>query len=229
MKVKTVDTSLADRKSASVFFSALSKYWDLTNLDALDMFARNGQLTVANYSHLVANVDCWELGPEHEEALRQYPNCREVRIGCSYQHATQVSSKYDLVVLDTPQGLHKDAYGSVRVEHFDALDFSAGLLKPEALVVLYVNKAPYNKNVVGTHGYDEYEEYDFDTWMEFRRRFYEVPNGEVVSEADAIAAYIRAFSRHSYKVVSCLTVPCYSDVPGKDPYAFRLGMHVRAT
>lgn len=225
MKVRITDTTEADRLSAQVFFQAVTSYYDLTIGVALDAFARNGQLTVANYYDKVGVIDAWELGAEHAKALEQF-NCRNIKIGCSYVTAKVSGSKaYDLVVVDTPQGLHKDACGSTCAEHFDFLPLLEGLLKPErALTVLYCNKKPYDRDAVGNHGYDDYAEYSFEDWMRRREQFYGTSTPQDVTEAEMLQAYEHAFAKIGRKIVSTVMVPCFSDVPGKEPYAFRLAI-----
>jgi hypothetical protein len=132
-----------------------------------------------------------------------------------------------LVVIDTPQGAHTDSHGNVHFEHFDFFKMTLQwMLKDRGVVVVYVNKAPYDKNEVGSHGYDEYEEYDFPKWMRARSDFYETGCDCRVTEEQAIAAYRRTAEFEGFKVKNVLTVPCFSDVPGKEPYAFRVALEV---
>lgn len=225
MEVRVTDTTSADQRSANVFFKALLSMWDLQDVAALDAFARNGQLTVPNYADVVRELELWELGEEHREALERFsPDC--VRIGCSYSHlvtAIEEGRKYGLLVIDTPQGIHADVYGNEHVEHFDFLRDSTAILADEAVVVLYVNKHPYNRDEVGEHGYDQYKEYDFDKWMSARREYY---GSTVITEGQAINQYTSALSLQGFKVTEVLAVPCYSDVPDRAPYAFRLALKV---
>lgn len=224
MRVKTVDCTDADVRSASVFFKAVAGIYDLSKVRALDMFARNGQLTISNYRHFVRSFHAWELGPEHEVDLLRL-GADEVHIGCSYQQAALCLHRYDMIVIDTPQGLHKDAGGAVHAEHFDALPIAAGLLNERGFLVLYVNKAPYNRDEVGSHGYDEYEEYDFEVWMQRRALFYHSVRSEITEDI-ALFAYRELLASEGYKVLSTVSVPCLSDVPGREAYSYRLGLEV---
>lgn len=224
MKVRQVHTSFADRKSAKMFFDVLHGMYDLKQMRALDAFARNGELTVSNYWDSVRSLECWELCREHEVELREYTN--NVRIGCSYrliEHAKDIKSRFDLIVIDTPQGLHTAEDGRVHAEHFQFLTRATSLIDEGGVIVLYVNKQPYDRRVMGSHGYDEYKEYDFDRWMEARKQFYGM---STISEEIALANYRQLLRLQGLNVRRVIQVPCFSDVKGVEPYAFRLGLEV---
>jgi predicted RNA methylase len=225
MQVREVNVTDADGKSAQLFFDALTGFYDLSQARALDMFARNGQLTVKNYVSKVKAVDAWELNGEHEEALRSIDPTVSVKIDCSYLSATLANGKYDLVVIDSPQGAHRDFSKMVCFEHFTALTKLRRLAADRSIVVLYVNKEPYDKAVAGDHGYDQYEEYDFKAWMAAREDFYGF-DPRKLTDGSALFAYDRAFRAAGFKVVNTVVVPCYSDVPRKENYAFRVGFEV---
>jgi hypothetical protein len=225
MQVRTVNVSDADGKSAQLFFDALTGFYDLSEARALDMFARNGQLTVSKYAGKVRDVDAWELGPEHEQALLALGPNVAVKIGCSYLTASWKDARYDLIVIDSPQGAHKDYMGVVHFEHFDAIQLVRRLAKDRCLVVLYVNREPYDKNVEGDFGYDQYDEYDFRAWMEARRTFYS-HSPYKLTDAVAIHAYAREFGFMGFDVVNTLVVPCYSDVPRRESYSFRVAFEI---
>jgi hypothetical protein len=225
MQVKTVNATQADVSSAAVLFDALHRlrelFWGDQPINALDAFARNGQLTVSQYvGWKDTKVTAWELGAEHEQALKDL-GCADVQIGCSYQSLANCmyTEPINLLVIDTPQGLHADYRGVPMVEHFQFIKASMNVLAERSVVVLYVNTDPYDATQVGEHGYDTYKEYDYKTWMDARTQFY----GDARPSTDeALAAYRRMFNNHGFKIDLPLVVPCLSDVPGKAPYAFRV-------
>lgn len=225
MQVRHVNVSDADGRSAKLLFDVLTGFYDLREARACDMFARNGQLTVANYAGRVASVDAWELNAEHMGALRAIAANVSVRIGCSYLQAAIAVGRYDLIVIDSPHGAHTDYSGAVRYEHFHALTQLPKLAKDRCIVVLYVNKSPYDRAVEGDHGYDRYEEYDFGEWMRPRAQFYGF-NPRRITEAMALCAYEQELLMLGFKTVNTVIVPCYSDVPRKENCAFRLGLEV---
>lgn len=226
MQVRTTDITAADKLSATVFFNSLSQLFNLSDAYVLDAFARNGQLTVSAYKNLVnrTGITCWELGAEHEAALMKLSN--DVHIGCSYQMAQEDHDNgivFDMIVIDTPQGLHNDCYGVAHAEHFDFLEAACKLIDQEGILVLYVNKKPYNKEEVGSYGYDEYAEYNFNAWMTTRTTFYGQAN---ITEEQAIAAYRKHLFFQGFVIKSVIATPCISDVPGMPAYAFRLGLAI---
>lgn len=229
MKVRETDVAKSDIDSARLFFNALAGFYDLTDVEVLDAFARNGQLTVDSYVPLLkgtSHLDLWELGEEHRDALTAVPH-RNIRIGCSYETAETWDLKYDMVVIDTPQGIHNDYADVPHVEHFDFYKLALRrLLKPKSLVILYCNKTPYNRDEVGSHGYDEYAEYDFKAWMKGRRDFYST-TPQNVSLAEMLNRYAFEAMRAGFDVTNHLVVPCYSDVEGLAPYSFRLAMDLK--
>ena len=231
MQVKTTNATVADKLSAQTLFAAMFDLRELfwpkqKKITVLDAFARNGQLTVASYVWRGGVfVDAWELGREHKKEL-QILGCQKVEIGCSYARVEVALSeglRYDMIVIDTPQGLHKSADGQVRVEHFSFLPECLPLLGEGGVLVLYVNTDPYDARKEGEHGYDTYAEYDFKKWMTARLAWY---GTNKLTIGKALDAYRRHLEGFGYKMTSTMTIPCLSDVPGKDPYAFRLAMRV---
>lgn len=222
MNIREVHVTRSDKKSAQLFFDAMLEFYDIRNADGLDMFARDGALTVSNYAYKVENLDVWELMEAHRPALANF-RPRDLIIGCSYKALAVCERKYDLVVVDSPQGLHHDHLHTARVEHFDVMRQIGTILKKDALIVLYVNKRPYNKDEVGDHGYDQYQEYDFKRWMIARKEFYDYDPQNLTEEA-AMRAYRNVLGKQAIRVKSQLIVPCYSDVPGMEPYAFRIAL-----
>jgi hypothetical protein len=225
MKVRESNVSISDKHSAELFFRAVTGFWDLSGARALDAFARNGQLTVPYYYRDVEELHLWELGREHVPDLSKF-SPKMLKIGDSYTTAAQNAERFDFIVIDTPQGAHRDAQGETHYEHFDFFRIAMQkLAKDSCVVVLYVNKSPYDKAKVGSFGYDEYEEYDFAGWMDARREYYGVsPIG--IGEEEALAAYRHHATQEGFRVANALMVPCFSDVPDKAPYAFRLALEL---
>lgn len=216
----------ADERAAQLFFNALVDFYDLKQLRALDMFARDGMLTVKRYFRDVKSVDCWELNEEHREALKVF-HPREIVIGDSYKTVKFCTREYGLIIVDTPQGI----YGGGHVEHFDMIPLLPKIMADRCIVVLYVNKQPYDKFATGHYGRDEYPEYDFKKWMKARDKFYgEVPWGsqhviQYVTEVDALRAYNHHFLQYGFKAKSTLMIPCYDFADGLPP-SFRVALEL---
>lgn len=222
MQIRQVKVSSADILSARVMFKTLTEMFDLSEVHALDMFARTGVLTVESYKNYVHKYDTWELSSEHLPALQALtPN--DIQIGCSYKTLSNCKKKYGMIVVDTPQGIHSDWQGETHAEHIDILASMGDIMEDKCIVVLYVNKRPYHKDEHGEQGYDRYEEYDYNEWMAQRMRFY---GRSQITEEEAIAAYRRLFEGMGKTIKSVIAVPCFSDVSGYEPYAFRLALEI---
>lgn len=218
----------ADHHGADIFFDSLVSFvGSQPDLRALDMFARNGDLTVSRYFQRLDldTLDLWELNGEHVKALEQF-SPDEIRIGCSYQGLKECEKKYNFVVVDSPQGVYQDGEKLQRVEHFDVMPQLGRILEDEALVVFYVNKAPYDREKVGHHGNDSYEQYNFKIWMAAREAFYSIRDGRELSEVEALHAYFAVFEKQGFKVRDVLLTPCFTGLPGLPP-SFRLALDLK--
>jgi hypothetical protein len=226
MKVRSTKIAKSDHDSSELFFAALEP-WVPSAPKTLDMFARDGAITVSKYCEWAGELHLWELGPEHKKSLDKF-GATDVKIGCSYEHLRNCTEQFDMVVIDTPQGLHKDYNGVVHAEHFDILKEVGPILREGCWVVLYVNRKPYNKDETGSHGYDEYDEYDFNKWMTRRANFYGAYALDVSEEA-ALRAYRRVLGPQGWSIAQMVLTPCLSDIRNRDNYAYRLGLNVRRT
>ena len=114
---------------------------DMTSMKALDFFAREGDWQTAYYARRVAEIHAWEIDPIYEHALRRnLPVNSKITIGDSHSLAKTCRTKFDLIVLDNPQG----CYGAGYCEHFDALDVVLPLLKDSSVLIFNVKTRPFN-------------------------------------------------------------------------------------
>lgn len=122
----------------------------LHEMKALDFFAREGDWQTCYYSKYVKQVYAWEIEPLFEKKLKEnLPPTAKVTIGDSHILANNCSEKFDLIVLDNPQG----CYGSY-CEHFDALPLALHLLMNESIVIINV----------------KYEPFDYENKLEWQKR-----------------------------------------------------------
>ena len=207
-----------DHRGADVFFNALAQCANLQDRRAVDMFARDGVLTVARYFDKVKTLDLWEMNPAFKTALEQIP-ANEVIIRDSYQTVVHCPGKYDFIVVDTPQGVYDCTLGQV-AEHFMFLPLLRKVMSDDCIVVVYVNKDPYVRDEVGNFGRDRYDTHDHEIWMGYRRSFY---GSQVVEEGQAITTYKRLFDSMGFRTTKVLATPCWDDSPGL-PASFRLAL-----
>lgn len=113
----------------------------LSQLKALDFFAREGDWQTAYYAPLVKEIHAWELNPDFETNLKKnLPLGAKVTIGDSHVLAKETNERFDLIVLDNPLGCYADKY----CEHFNAIECIVPLLNDFGIVVLNVKTQPYN-------------------------------------------------------------------------------------
>lgn len=187
---------------------------------ALDMFARKGDMSVVNCPDWM--WDAWEIEPTCRVALESL-GCRKVVIGDTYDIVQNWPFKYDMIWVDGPQGIFPDSKGGRHSEHLDLIPQALSMLRHGwGLLVLYVNKEPYNKVQEGDFGLDTYSEYDFDEWMKNRVDFY----GKcVITESEALLSYETLIRRCGYGVKSMMMWPSIMDMPGMPP-SFRLVLEI---
>jgi hypothetical protein len=229
MKVRQVGVTGADIASARLLFKTMSQYWDMGSWSVLDPFARTGVLTVDSYKDSVKFVTAWELGGEHYETLSEkVDQCTTG--GCSYEWLDTLEpqhmpdEKYEMIVVDSPQGIHLDYRDRPCCEHFDVIPMLGRWMAETCVLVLYVNLEPYDVKDEGSQGYDEYDEYDFDAWMARRTLYYGTQN---ITVGSALDAYGRELSQIGKRITNTMVAPCFSDIEGKEPYAVRIALELR--
>jgi hypothetical protein len=223
-----VKGKLADKVSIEAFYEVLFRTYDLEEARVLEAFARDGSVTVAAYVESLQDpwkqLECWELNPEHEHSLHRFTD--KVRIGDSYQFAQQAienEQTYDLIIIDIPQGLHSSSDKAVHAEHFDFLRLALRMLNDEGFIVFNLNRRPYNRDEKGSHGYDEYAEYNYQSWMQKRQDFY----GCVTDREEILLSVYRQRAYEAgYVVKEFVVVPALPNVEDMEIYTSTVAMHL---
>jgi len=118
--------------------------FNLRQMDALEAFARKGDWHTMAYADRVRSLTVWEIDPQHNDDLRRnLPKATVLNVdSVEFANEIQNRARFDLVVLDNPQGLYgpDDAY----CEHFDILMPAATMLRRGGVLVLNVNVHPYD-------------------------------------------------------------------------------------
>jgi len=115
----------------------INKRQPLDTMDALDIFAREGDWHSAYLTSRVKNLTAWEVKEAHEAKLRQNFPEADVKICDSYEEIKRTDKIFDLVVIDN------NLLGTTHVEHFDLYPQLFRILKPRAFVVQNVIPDPY--------------------------------------------------------------------------------------
>lgn len=116
---------------------------NLSSLKALDFFAREGDWQTQYYANKVKQVHAWEIEKKFEKKLRQnLPRNAKITMGNSFKLILENKEKFDLAVIDNPQGVFgdKDQY----CEHFEALPLITRALKKDAIIILNAKTLPFN-------------------------------------------------------------------------------------
>jgi len=117
---------------------------DLSQMHALEFFAREGDWQAVAYSDKVYSIDAWEIDPAFREGLKQNLPMARITIGDSFNLAKipKNSHKFDFIVFDNPQGHFGP--NNCYCEHFQALDLIPLLMPEECIAIFNVNKRPFD-------------------------------------------------------------------------------------
>lgn len=222
--LKRIVASEAVSKSSSVFFKSLSQLYALVGMKVLSPFSGEGKDTISSYLPLVdtEKLECWTLNDEQTKAIAGM-GIENVQQGCAYmlvKHAMLDGKKYDLIDLDTPQGVHKDWHGAQMVEHFTFFRECLSLIDEKGLLVVCVNKNPYDAAKLEGKKLP----FSYMHWLAGRRSFY---GTETVTEEQAIAAYRHVLEEYGFELVHVVLHPIASDVIVLPPYKFRMALEIR--
>jgi hypothetical protein len=139
---------------------------DFSSIKALDFFAREGDWQTSSYASLVDQIHAWEIESNYESALKKnLPKTAKIKIGDSYELAKVCQEKFDLIVLDNPQG----CFGNDYCEHFEAIEAVKFLMNDSCLLIFNVKTKPF-----------DYE--DKLIWRKKRDNFYGTDASELSEE-----------------------------------------------
>jgi hypothetical protein len=150
--------------------------FDLSKLRGLEFFAREGDWQTISYAQEIAELDAWEIDPKFEQTLRANLPRARVRIGNSFDLATQkeYARAFDFIVYDNPQGFFGDK--NQYCEHFEALETINPLIGSEAIIIFNINREPFN--------YD-----NLPDWRLRREQFYRRADTSLLDEDFLLSFY----------------------------------------
>ncbi len=165
----------------------------LSNMKALEFFARDGSWQTAAYADKIATLDAWEIDPSFEKALKKNLPKAKIKITDSLKEMglKRNSERYDLIVIDNGQ----NCYGEDRkyCEHFDVLPDIAHLLNKKGILIFNINKKPF--------GYNR-----FSDWKARRQQFYGRKQTAAISLNWLLLFYKRLFKKAGYNTKFCFSV-----------------------
>lgn len=137
---------------------------DFSNFTSLEMFARGGDWQTIEFAK-ISSLEAWEVDNSFEPKLRKNLPNSKIRFVDSIQTLQENNnlSKYDLIIIDAPLNTfgpieNGSKYGKY-CEHFTFLKDVGNLIGEKAIVIINVNRSPFD--------YEKYPE-----WKKRRDEFY---------------------------------------------------------
>jgi hypothetical protein len=146
-------------------------------LRAVELFGGSGRLHILDFARQVAALDIWEIEPGNAAALRRAFPAAEVRITDSYQEVGRAAKRYDLIVIDNPEGEHGGHY-----EHFDLFPAVLRLAADQAVLVFNVRPGPGPMPATAADRMDE-------AHLARRQAFYRSDHPEQIPVAEMVPVY----------------------------------------
>lgn len=183
----------------------------LSHVDALEVFAREGDWVAIKYASVVKSIEAWELNPIYLPQLRANIPHATIQNVDSIIHLAEVRNKYGLISIDNPQGI----YGNNYCEHFNVLEQIPRIITKTAAVVFVLNHHPYDRRL-----YQSIKERDnygmegdvIEQWFKRREQFYGVDARELSLEFVS-AFYNEYFKKRGVKVQDCKFFALPSKIP----------------
>lgn len=166
---------------------------DLSKMQALEVFGREGDWQTVVYADKVKSLDVWEIDPIFEKGLRKNLPKANIKIVDSIQEIKkrQHFSKYEFIVIDNAQNCYgpKNRY----CEHFDVIPNIAKLLNKKGIIIFNINKEPF-----------DFEK--FPHWQKRRSRFYNTKNTTKLTIDWLLDFYKEIFKKFGYLTRFCFNI-----------------------
>jgi len=160
---------------------------NLSQLNALDMFARKGDWQTFVYANHVKTLEVWEIDSAHELDLkRNLPNSKIKIIDSIATLKGGYAKAYDFIVIDNPQNTF--GQNNQYCEHFDVLPHIAQLIENKAIAIFNINKQPFDL--------EQHSE-----WNNRRNQFYKLENTSNLSIEFLIDYYTHFFYLINFKTI----------------------------
>ena len=157
----------------------------LSNLQALDIFARNGESTTKYYSKFYtkhcSSLELWEIEGKHRSALEQRFPQAEVKIIDSFKQLRITDKKYSFITVDNPV----EDYGE-NLEHSEHFDLFPDVFRVCAdSTILIMDIIPYANGTVRRY----YPKLFTEQHLARRASFYRTQHPEKLSLEEMVNAY----------------------------------------
>ena len=161
--------------------------YNMSDMDALEFFAREGDWQTKEYAGKVKTVEAWEVNPNFENGLKKNLPDAVIRIGNSFELARDDMNKgkFDFIIIDNPQCLYGP--NNEYCEHFEALELVPFLLKERGIVMFNINSNPFD--------YDKHPE-----WQKRRNEFYNLTDTSLLTKDFLLSFYKDFFKQMGLKI-----------------------------
>ena len=146
----------------------------LSEVVALELFAREGDWQTVSYAPYVKTLEAWEINPQFYEGLkRNLPNAK-IKITDTWKEIRTTPQKYDFIVADTPQGIYGE--NGEHCNHFGLLPDIFRIANDGCVIVLNVNVEPYNFR-------------EDSGWWKRRKEYYKTEHPERLNLTEVVQHY----------------------------------------
>jgi hypothetical protein len=163
------------------------RHVDLSAAKILDCFAGNGNTQTRDFASKATSLELWEINPELKPQLEHKFPAAKVKIVDSFEEIKNITSTYDLVILDTHIKMFGDHY-----EHFDIFPNIFHVLAHSAVVI--VNVIPKGNSLSAKRHRDMFGQ----AHLEQRKKFYLTDKPEHIPIKMMINTYSTIINRNKY-------------------------------
>ena len=176
------------RDDTDVFNIIEQKGIDLSTMDILSPYAKEGEYRTIDYAKKAAHLTAWEINPDYYEKLIQnLPSNTDSKLCDSCEEIYRETRKYDFVIVDPYFG------SSTYVEGFFLFPRIYEILKPHAFIVTVILLDPYPYSWARGYGVSQPRRL-------VRRLFYGTRN-EIVTNQEVETAYRRHARGSGFELV----------------------------
>jgi hypothetical protein len=162
---------------------------DLSNLNALDVFAGKGDWLTLDFNRAVRSLEAWEINPDFKKYLRfNLPNAK-IKITDSYKEIMNIIKK-DFIVIDN----HIYSPDSSHIEHFDIFPHIFKITNDEAIIIMNVLPCPSKSDLT------LYPHWFGDIHINARKKFYQTEDPYHIDEQQMITVYSKLAQQENYKI-----------------------------
>ncbi|MBL4933351.1 hypothetical protein [Clostridium paridis] len=151
---------------------------NLKELNALEVFGKNGEWHTIDYGYKVNSLEVWEMDSSCQGPLKRNFPFATVKIVDSYKEIERCRNKYSLIVIDNPMSTYGDY-----CEHFSLFPKMFNLCDESSIVI--ANVIPKIDDNIKT----EYPYLFNDIQLDKRREFYKTDSPDKLSFEEIDSVY----------------------------------------